>query len=101
MLLGVLSGCSSSSADSKPECDDFGIQVVAEKWVRQKLKNPAGAEFSPYSETTFRHAGDTVFVTGWVDATNSFGAVIRNSYIVQATCKEGTMTYIASEVLPR
>lgn len=49
--------------------------------VRSMLKNPRGAEFEKRAETWFEYKQDGVStLSGWVDATNSFGAVIRTKW---------------------
>ena len=101
---------SSSSSSSKPlpkvttvtksfgsfnKTDDFGhdkfdAAVVAEKIVKQNLTSPSSADFCKNSELVITLAGTTGnmtswTVTGYVDAANSFGAVIRNNYTAQFT----------------
>ncbi len=70
------------SAVSKNAPDKASVVVIAEKAVKEKLKSPSTAEFSPMSETTATKSGDTWTVSGWVDAQNSFGATMRNNYTV-------------------
>ena len=65
---------------------DWAVAMtVAEKAVKSKLKSPSSAEFSPKDETTINVSGNTWTVRGWVEAQNSFGATIRNSYSVKFT----------------
>lgn len=59
--------------------------VIAEDAVKEQLKSPSTAEFSPKDETTFEIDENVWTVSGWVDAQNSFGATIRNSYTVKIT----------------
>lgn len=55
--------------------------VEARSAVRDRLKNPRGAKFSPARETTVTQTGGCAFtVIGWVDATNSYGGVIRSRF---------------------
>ena len=70
--------------------DAFGhdwavAMTVAEKAVKAELKSPSSAEFSSKNETTINVSGNTWTVSGWVEAQNSFGATIRNSYSVKFT----------------
>ncbi len=55
--------------------------VEARSAVRDRLKNPRGATFSPAFETTVTRSSECAFtVIGWVDATNSYGGVIRSRF---------------------
>lgn len=65
---------------------DWAVAMtVAEKAVKSELKSPSSAEFSSKNETTINVSGNTWTVSGWVEAQNSFGATIRNSYSVKFT----------------
>jgi hypothetical protein len=56
---------------------------MAENFIKDQLKAPSTAEFSPHGETrvAYNEADDTYTVRGWVDAQNSFGAKLRSKYI--------------------
>lgn len=63
------------------EATDGRALVEARAAVRARLKNPGAAKFSPAGETAIKRSGDCAFtIIGWVDATNSFGAVIRSRW---------------------
>jgi hypothetical protein len=71
----------SISAATTPRLDKFNAKVECEKFILQRLKAPAGANFSPTSELIVTGAGNgpwTVF--GYVDSQNSFGAMLRSRY---------------------
>lgn len=59
--------------------------VCAEDTVKNQLKAPSTAEF-PFSYGSdgvqILQQGDYYYVKGWVDAENSFGAMIRNDFVV-------------------
>jgi hypothetical protein len=84
-----------NSFGSFNETDDYGhdkfdAAVVAEKIVKQNLKSPSSADFCKNSELVITLAGtagdETSWtVTGYVDAPNSYGTVIRNHYTAQFT----------------
>lgn len=57
--------------------------VIAEKEVRDHLKSPSTAEFCRYSDYTIDCTDNTWSVAGWVDAQNSFGATLRNTFTVR------------------
>lgn len=62
-------------------CEDAGDEpkIISEIYVKELLKAPATSEFDPTPLTTRR--GPCLYeVFGWVDAQNSFGALIRTSY---------------------
>lgn len=63
--------------------DKFDALTVAEKAVSSQLKSPSTASFCKTSEATITVSGDKWRVSGWVDAQNSFGASIRNNYVVE------------------
>jgi hypothetical protein len=53
--------------------------VQAENFVRERLKNPAGASF-PWSGDVEALGNNRYQVESYVDATNGFGATIRTHY---------------------
>jgi len=53
--------------------------------VSSRLKNPAGAQFPPLSGSGVREYSPTEFgFVAYVDATNSFGAVVRTAFACKA-----------------
>ena len=56
--------------------------LMAEHFVEQRLKSPSTAKFGPYREMVITPTGgDCEFtVSSYVDAQNSFGAMMRNSF---------------------
>lgn len=56
------------------------FQVTAQHAVKDKLKSPSTAKFS---DEKVQRANNMVMVSGNVDAQNSFGATLRNGYLVQ------------------
>ena len=74
----IAMNCSSSG--------DIMAFVMSHEFVKKRLKSPSTAEFpSITSSGVFTsYLGDCVhMITGYVDAQNSFGAVIRNEYSVK------------------
>ena len=92
-MIVAISSCSRGCSSDSDKFDEFDAQVVAESEVKENLKSPSTADFSPYSETTITNDGDEWTVKGWVDAQNGFGAMIRSTYIVKFTMT-GTDRYI-------
>lgn len=70
--------------------DDFGhdwavAYTIAEDTVEAQLKAPSTAKFSNKNDTSISVHNNVWIVKGWVEAQNSFGATIRNTYTVQIT----------------
>ena len=61
----------------------------SQQLVKEQLKSPKSAEFPRYSEKFVTRNGDTVTVSAYVDAQNSFGATIRENYIATIKIKDG------------
>lgn len=76
-----LTACGSSSNKSATDA-----KICAEKAVEDNLKSPSTAKFCKYTEMTATNlGGDKWKVTGYVDAQNSFGAVVRTNWTVTLT----------------
>lgn len=74
----------------------------AEQAVAARLKAPATAKFSGAAETFATNWGDGTFsVTGWVDAQNAFGALIRNTYFVKLRMNGGAWATEELTLTPR
>jgi hypothetical protein len=79
----TLAACSASpSGYSKSSQGDAGAYNACKTYVKGQLKAPSTASFADHSVT---HNGSTYTVTGAVDAENSFGAKIRNTYTCSVT----------------
>lgn len=65
--------------------DRFDAIVVAEKIVADKLKSPSTAKFCGNSDYTVTCSDNAWTVEGYVDAQNSFGAILRNDFVVKFT----------------
>lgn len=69
------------------------VIIAAQLAVESNLKAPSTARFSPSSETTVTEIDDdTYLISGWVEAQNSFGAIVRNGYTVKLTYSNGKST---------
>lgn len=79
--------------------DKYEVISVAEKFVKNNLKAPSTAEFSPLSETTINIFKDnSVWVDGYVDAQNSFGAMIRSKYSVKMIYNPYNKTFTLKDI---
>jgi len=73
---------SNSVSNNSP--DEYSIIATAEEFIKQKLKSPSTAEFSSLGESKVNQfENGECWVSGYVDAQNSFGAMIRNNYVVK------------------
>lgn len=55
--------------------------VMSDKLIKERLKSPSTAKFSSYGESQAVYLGNCrVRHTGYVDAQNSFGAIVRSQY---------------------
>lgn len=97
--LGYLAfGPSTPSKEAKPLIDDCSDKTAAyvygTEFVKRRLKAPATATFAPMTNSeviiTTQPETCTHTVAGYVDAQNSFGALIRSPYSV-------TVQYINTE----
>lgn len=68
------SSCGGSDSDDAPSA--YEARMQCERWVKDKLKAPATAEFSGAVETSTGTNSWTI--TGNVDAENGFGAQVRS-----------------------
>lgn len=73
--------------------EDFNAFFDATYEVKKKLKSPSTAKFCESYEAEINRNGNTWSVEGWVDAQNSFGATLRNDFVVKITYKSKD-TYI-------
>lgn len=71
--------------------DEILAAWCAEDIVKQFLKAPSTAEVCPMDEMQISHLGNGEYmVTGWVDAQNSYGAMLRSDFVVTYTAtKDG------------
>lgn len=87
--------------NSKPASDDTDIDacVMAQDFVKDRLKAPATADFSSCSDGSATKNGETWTVTGYVDSQNGFGAKLRSRYIAIMTHQPGDKNWHAKSVL--
>jgi len=64
---------------------------MAEEFVKENLKSPSTAKFGSVWDGTLQSPEERVWsigpnkfrVTGWVEAQNSFGAVVRSNFVCE------------------
>lgn len=72
------------------DIDESDVWSEAKDIVRNRLKAPSTAEFCSKSSATITKSGKTWTIRGYVDAENSFGAMIRNDFTVVITFTSDT-----------
>ncbi|GLP98708.1 hypothetical protein GCM10007891_05620 [Methylophaga thalassica] len=75
---------------------DFHAAAMAQKFVRDRLKSPSTADFvgSVGAGIQASYIGEcTHIIVGKVDAQNSFGATVRNTYMVELKYNKADDTY--------
>ncbi len=80
----LFSLCSCFASDPKRDA-----WVCAQDIVKKSIKTPSTAKFCSYSEATITDLGDDNYrVEGYVDAQNTYGAVIRSNFDAHLTLTE-------------
>ena len=87
LIIGIVHGIK----EDKNSKDHLYAQCYyySQDLVKKKLKSPKSADFPWYSDSFIKEKSDTITVTAYVDADNSFGANIRVNYIATIKVKDG------------
>lgn len=85
-LLGGFDSCSSHHSAS-PSNINATCYYYSQRLVKDKLKSPKSADFPSYSSDFVTRNGDTVTVSAYVEADNSFGAHVKTNYIATIQLK--------------
>ncbi|CNI09636.1 putative cell division protein [Yersinia frederiksenii] len=87
--------CSSGEKQTNDYCSDsISAYVHSKDLIAKSLKSPSTAKFSSYSDTSVISNGECNFaIDGYVDAQNSFGAVIRTRFNATIRFDEKSQTY--------
>ena len=86
IIIGISQGC-------EFENDESDAWVCAQNVVESRLKSPSTADFCSYPEATVTDLGNNRYrITGYVDAQNSFGVVVRSYFTVTLTLTENGYT---------
>lgn len=79
---GVPAAGYTDSGSSFNNNDKELAKAYAEVYVKRQLKSPSTAKFpSKIDSYTYKRDGNEWAVAGWVDATNSYGATIRVTWV--------------------
>jgi len=88
-LMFLISLLPESEEDAGPqeyEVDKTLACIIAQDFVKQRLKSPKSAEFPPCRDISIDYLGNKTYeVSGYVDSQNSFGALLRTDYYVRLT----------------
>ena len=69
-----------TSNTSNREHTYISCYTFSQNLVKNKLKSPQSAKFPIYSENFISDKGDTIIVSAYVNADNSFGTSVRVHY---------------------
>lgn len=61
-------------------------QIICEEQVKKLLKSPSTAQFCKYNEYKWSKENGIILAQGYVDAQNSFGAMLRSNYMLTYNC---------------
>lgn len=78
-----------TSNTSNREHTYISCYTFSQNLVKDKLKSPQSAKFPIYSENFISDKGDTIIVSAYVNADNSFGANVKTNYIATITIQDG------------
>ena len=94
MLLLALAGCSQQPHDS--------IKEQTREVVLLRLKSPSTATIGPVTVKHHPEIEETIWIaSGWVDAQNGFGAMIRNRYEMYYSCENGKVIFVSDDWLKK
>lgn len=88
VLFGVIfASCfsGSSSSTTKTSLTNAEAFTIAQMIVKDNLRAPSTAKFCSVVDAKITHTGLSYTVSGWVDAQNGFGAMIREDFTVTFT----------------
>lgn len=81
-MIGIIANISSDSSQS-PSVDKYDAYAMSHVFVKRNLKAPSTAEFPTTTYANISYDGTYWNVSCFVDAQNSFGAMIRSDYEVK------------------
>lgn len=78
----ALAGDDDGGESADEEVSRFGACLAAEDFIRDRLKAPSTADFQNCLDVGVIRTGNRWKLEGHVDAENSFGAKLRNRYVI-------------------
>lgn len=79
----IQSGQKREYSSKKTGVSDEHAFYMAKKVVEAALKAPSTANFCTYADAKLTRMENILIINGWVDASNSFGAMLRSNWSVQ------------------
>ena len=81
IILTLFSSTNSVPYEQNISTQQSNAKFACQEAVKAQLKNPEGAEFPDITKHSFDNLGNMTYtVKSYVDATNSFGGVVRTYY---------------------
>lgn len=74
------------------EKDKSDLQLQGQEYVKTALKSPSSSKFPNITEWAFSKDKDEIIVQSYVDAQNSFGAMMRSEFQITLTPDKKTVT---------
>lgn len=89
VLIILMVKCSDKKTNKTTSKSDIYISayVYSQDLVKQQLKSPKSASFPLYNKSFIIDKGDTILISAYVDADNSFGANVRVNYTATINLK--------------
>lgn len=83
IIVGVFSFIGKGGEESTSGTSESMATVQSRNFVKMTLKSPSTAKFPRFEVVASDLGNDTYMISSYVDAQNSFGATIRNSWAVK------------------
>lgn len=90
-----------TSSSASTFVDSYDACAYAHVFVKRQLKAPSTAKFPYCSEATIVHDGNTWTVLSYVDAQNSFGAMLRSEFIAEMEYRPSSDEWYPTNVVIR
>ena len=89
VLIILMVKCSDKKTSKTTSKSDIYIPayVYSQDLVKQQLKSPKSANFPLYNKSFIIDKGNTILISAYVDADNSFGANVRVNYTATINLK--------------
>lgn len=83
--------CAACSSTPRPPHDRATAYVMCQQWLEERLKSPASADYPFGGSAEMKDLGEGKYsIASYVDAQNSFGAMMRINYSCTTQWVEGT-----------
>jgi hypothetical protein len=84
IVFALAKACNPDSTSTQDHSDDYYFAcTAAEKEVKEELKSPSSAKFPVCSEMDITNTRNTWTIKSYVEAQNSFGAMIKTNFTVK------------------